>query len=259
MLPQKEWSDYRVLIVNDDGIHAEGIKVLEEFACKFFGEVFVVAPSSECSGMGRSISHRKTMNLHKIDNNHFAVDGTPTDCTIIALHHILKDRLPDIVLSGINHGDNTGNFVTYSGTFGGAFEAALEGFPAVALGQRRDKNGKPNLSALKEYLPKLFDYLRSVSWPEHIVMSVNFPDGDNFENKSPVMTSLRHRSVVRGLIIEDSSEGHEKLRIDLFQSNIDEGLGQDADVLAQGYISVTPMQTNWTCFQTLLAGEDKNS
>lgn len=252
MLPKKAWSEYRVLIVNDDGIDAKGIKALDAFAREFFGEVFVVAPTHEHSGTARAISHRKTMNLHKIDETHFSLEGTPTDCAIVALHHILKGRAPDLVLSGINHGANTGNFVTYSGTFGGAFEAGLEGYPAISLSQRRNENGDVDLLEAIKFLPKILDYLRTISWPKHVVMNVNFPDVFQLEDETPVMVPMRHRSVVRGLIVGETSEGTEAVKIDLFQNDVDEGQGQDVDVLVQGRVSITPMQTNWTCFSTLL-------
>src|SRR5215203_2727021 len=129
----------RILVTNDDGIHARGIVALAG-ALERLGEVFVVAPAHEMSAASHSITLTRPLRIDRIDEHHFAIDGTPTDCVTLAMGHILKDLRPDIVLSGINRGPNLGDDTTYSGTVAGALEATIHGLPgiAVSLVQRRD-------------------------------------------------------------------------------------------------------------------------
>ena len=125
----------RILISNDDGIDAPGIKLLERLAREFSDDVWVIAPSIEQSGAGHSLTLRRPLRIHKRDERHFAVDGTPTDCVLLGLQQVMRDSPPDIVLSGINRGGNLGEDVTYSGTVAAAMEATLLNVPAIAFSQ----------------------------------------------------------------------------------------------------------------------------
>ena len=116
-------TDARILISNDDGIDAPGIKLLEQLAREFSDDVWVIAPSMEQSGAGHSLTLRRPLRIHERDERHFAVDGTPTDCILLGLQQVMRDIPPDIVLSGINRGSNLGEDVTYSGTVAAAMEA----------------------------------------------------------------------------------------------------------------------------------------
>ena len=122
----------RILITNDDGIHAEGIKALEA-ALAPLGEVFVVAPEAEMSGASHSLTLARPLRIRRIDDHHWTVDGTPTDCVVMALNKILPpDMPPHICCSGINHGPNLGDDASYSGTVAGAMEATILGVPGIA-------------------------------------------------------------------------------------------------------------------------------
>src|SRR5215204_7114320 len=124
---------FRILITNDDGIHAEGIIALEA-AMSELGEVYVVAPESEMSGASHSLTLERPLRIRQIDERHWTVDGTPTDCVTLALNRILTDGdRPDICVSGINHGANLGDDATYSGTVAGAMEATILGVPGLAF------------------------------------------------------------------------------------------------------------------------------
>ncbi len=125
----------RILISNDDGIDAPGIKILKRLARTLSDDVWVVAPTMEQSGAGHSLTLRHPLRIRQRDERHFSVDGTPTDCVLLALQQIMRDSPPDIVLSGINRGGNLGEDVTYSGTVAAAMEATLLHVPAIAFSQ----------------------------------------------------------------------------------------------------------------------------
>ena len=122
----------RILISNDDSIHSAGIKALERIARELTDDVWVCAPETEQSGASHSLTIHRPLRVREYDNRHYSVDGTPTDCVMLAMNNLLGDRRPDLVLSGINHGANLGDDVTYSGTVAAAMEAALLGVRAIA-------------------------------------------------------------------------------------------------------------------------------
>src|ERR1051325_7393845 len=122
----------RILISNDDGIESPGIKILEQIARELSDDVWVVAPDQEQSGASHSLTTRRPLRLTEFAERRYAVDGTPTDCVLLAVKKVLRERRPDLVLSGINGGSNAGEDMTYSGTVAAAMEATLLGIPAVA-------------------------------------------------------------------------------------------------------------------------------
>src|SRR5882762_2433349 len=122
----------RILVTNDDGIHSAGIIALAE-ALDPLGEVLVVAPAHEMSAASHSLTLTRPLRIEQIDDRHYAVDGTPTDCVTLAMNHLLKSDPPAIVVSGINKGGNLGEDITYSGTVAGALEAAIYGLPGIAV------------------------------------------------------------------------------------------------------------------------------
>ena len=128
----------RILITNDDGIAAPGLKVLAHIAAELAGtdgEVWTVAPAFEQSGVGHCINYVKPTMISELGTRRYAAEGSPADCVLIGVHEVMKTALPDLVLSGVNRGNNSAENTLYSGTIGGAMEAALQGFPAIALSQ----------------------------------------------------------------------------------------------------------------------------
>jgi 5'-nucleotidase len=164
----------RILVSNDDGIHAPGLKVLEKIAKSLSPDVWVVAPESEHSGASHSLTLRRPLQISKVARQKFAISGTPSDCTLIAVNHLRKDRRPDIVLSGINRGGNLGEDVLYSGTVAAAMEGAMLGIPAIAFSQVRVKD-KLHWETAAAFAPEVIRKLTSVAWPKGVLMSVNFP------------------------------------------------------------------------------------
>ena len=125
----------RILITNDDGIHAPGLAVLERIAAALSDDVVVVAPETDQSGVAHSLSLNDPLRLREVSPRHFAVKGTPTDCVIMGVRSVMHDKKPDLVLSGVNRGQNVAEDVTYSGTIAGAMEGTILGVPSVALSQ----------------------------------------------------------------------------------------------------------------------------
>jgi 5'-nucleotidase len=253
----KPWSECRALIVNDDGIDARGIKTLEDLARGLFAEVIIVAPAHEHSGMGHAISYKKNFKYKKIDDTHYTVEGTPADCAIVGINLVMKDNPPDIVLSGINHGDNAGNAILYSGTFGGALEAGLHGVPAIAFSQLRQPDNSTDFFISQKYFGQVMDFLQSVPWPNHVVMNVNFPPVDNHTHHTPHHVPSKTHHIVKGveILLEEDGVHHIKssLKSKYFESEDKHDLGH----LSKGGVTITPVNTNWTCHETLRMWEEK--
>lgn len=164
----------RILVTNDDGIHAPGLKILEKIAKSLSSDVWVVAPESEHSGASHSLTLRRPLQVNRISPRKFAVSGTPSDCTLIAVNHIINGRRPDLILSGVNRGANLGEDVLYSGTVAAAMEGAMLGIPAIAFSQVRVKD-KLHWETAAAFAPQVIKKLVSLPWPKDMLMSVNFP------------------------------------------------------------------------------------
>lgn len=182
----------RLLLVNDDGIHAEGIKLLEEQAREFTDDIWVVAPQFENSGGGHSVSLDSPIRAKKLGEKRYAVSGTPTDCVLLAYWELMADAPPTMVLSGINHGENLGEDMTYSGTMGAAMEAAVLGLPAVALSQKRTLGQTPDFTSAQTASPSILRTLLSSDWSPGMVVNVNFPISLS-DSGQPHITRLGNR------------------------------------------------------------------
>jgi len=165
----------RILISNDDGIHAPGLKALERIARALSDDVWVVAPENERSGAGHSLTLHRPVRARRISRRRFAVDGTPTDCVMMAIYRLIPDRRPDLVLSGVNRGGNVADDVTYSGTVAVAIEATMLGLPAIAMSQEYDNGARVHWSTAERHAPDLIRRLVAAGWPENVLVNVNFP------------------------------------------------------------------------------------
>lgn len=165
----------RILVVNDDGIRARGLKALERIAKSLSDDVWIFAPEEEQSGAAHSLSLTKAIRVNHLGARRYSVGGSPTDCVLIAINRYLADRPPDLVLSGINRGENLGDDVTYSGTVAGAMEATLLGVPAIALSQQVLGNTAQYRTA-ETLAPDIIRKLLACVWPRDVFMNVNFPD-----------------------------------------------------------------------------------
>lgn len=236
----------RVLISNDDGIEAPGLKLLERIARGLFKDVWVVAPETEQSATSHSLTIRRPLRVRKAGRQRFAVDGTPTDAVLLAVNHIMKDHKPSLCLSGINRGANLGEDVIYSGTVAAAMEATLLGVPAIALSQVTH-SPQPVLWATAEaHAAAVLDRLVHASWPSNVMVNVNFP------NVAP--------DAVKGVRV--AGQGRHKIGDELLENRDPRGIpyywigtmrredatrkGTDIWAANDGYIAVTPLHLDFT-------------
>ncbi len=166
----------RILLSNDDGIHAPGLKVLQRIAGKLSDDVWVVAPETEQSGASHSLTLTEPLRLRRISRRKFAVRGTPTDCVMLAISEVVTGRRPDLLLSGVNRGANLGEDVTYSGTVAAAMEGALLLIPSIALSQVFRSGGNPHWETAEHHAPALITKLLDAGWTKDTLINVNFPD-----------------------------------------------------------------------------------
>jgi len=174
--PPLELAGARILVTNDDGINAPGLKVLERIARRFSKDVWVVAPETEQSGAGHSLTLSRPLRHRQISERRHAVDGSPTDCVLFAIEHVMAGEKPDLVLSGVNRGGNVGEDITYSGTVAAAMEAMLLGVPSVALSLAARHSEPIHWGAAEEHAPAILEKLVSVPWPRDVFINVNFPN-----------------------------------------------------------------------------------
>jgi 5'-nucleotidase len=240
----------RVLITNDDGVFAEGIRVLAECAREVFEDVAVVAPDVERSAISQAISLHEPLRVEELEPNRWAVSGTPVDSVFIALGHLLADARPDLVLSGINHGPNVGFDVYYSGTVGAAREALVHGIPAVALSlSARDT---ASLEALRPAIIEVLGLIRELGVPPGTLLNVNFPEPRPAEwpdahwagvagLRGLRVTDLGRRYYGNEVVHREDPRGRSYYWIGGAFPRLEERAGTDCDVVRLGYVSVTPI------------------
>jgi len=242
-----DWSKHRVLLVNDDGIHAPGIQLLEKIVRRYTDEVFVVAPDEERSGASHSISMNIPVRIREIDDRHYAVKGTPTDCALLAIYEVMKDRPPTILLSGINRGANLAEDITYSGTAAAAMEGALLGIPSVALSQVFTPRGRVNWETAEVYTPKVLDRLLTTEWQPNTFVNVNFPDA-----MPDAVTGIRVVSQGQrppgSFLPEGRIDGRDVPYYWIKLAYKDGGFdaGSDLEAIRDNAVSVSPIQLNMT-------------
>jgi 5'-nucleotidase len=168
----------RILITNDDGVHAPGLTVCEEIARALSDDVWIVAPETDQSGVSHSLSLNDPLRLREIAPKHFAVKGTPTDCVIMAIRHIMADNPPDLLLSGVNRGQNVAEDVTYSGTIAGAMEGTTLGVQSFALSQGYgiETRQNPHWDTAIAHGPDVIRKVMTEGIPPGVLVNVNFPD-----------------------------------------------------------------------------------
>lgn len=248
----------RILVTNDDGIHSPGIEACLRIAEALSDDVWVVAPESDQSGVAHSLSLSDPLRLRKIDERRFAVKGTPTDCVIMAVRHILIERRPDLVLSGVNRGQNVAEDVTYSGTVAGAMEGTILGIPSVALSQvygpkTRDSQ---NYATAEKHGPNLIRRLLKEGFPEGVLVNVNFPDCKPDEVVGiAVTTQGRRDQELLKIEPRHDGRGNPYYWIGFSRKQYDLQNGSDMQAVAEKRISVTPLRIDMTDepFMTQLA------
>jgi 5'-nucleotidase len=240
----------RILLTNDDGVHAAGLKLLERIARELSDDVTVVAPESDQSGVAHSLSLSEPLRLREISPSHFALKGTPTDCVIMGVRKILAGRRPDLVLSGVNRGQNVAEDVTYSGTIAGAMEGALLGIPSIALSQAYGGTGGQALiewdAAETHAAPVIRRILAAGIAPGGLV-NVNFPACPASEIGGIELTrqGCRNAELMR---VEERRDGRGFPYYWLMAQRVpfDQKEGTDLAALAAKKISITPLRLDLT-------------
>ena len=240
----------RILLTNDDGIHAPGFEVLESIASKLSDDVWAVAPSEEQSGAGHSLTLTRPIRLRRHGEKRFAVNGTPTDAVMMALAHIMKDSPPDLILSGINRGANLAEDVTYSGTVSAAMEGALAGVPSIALSQAYSREGMGDtvpFAAAAAWAEQVLRPLIATAFAPGGLINVNFPALPPDEVKGIRVCRQGIRDYGRLRIIERTDpRGYRYYWFGLAPVVETPGHQTDVEVIADGYIAVTPLHLDLT-------------
>lgn len=236
----------RILLTNDDGIHAPGMAVLEAIAARLSDDVWVCAPSEEASGAGHSLTLHQPVRLVQHGERRFAVTGTPTDAVNLGLRKLFDGRPPDIVLSGVNNGENLGDDVTYSGTISAAMEAALAGIPAIALSQALRGAGH-GFAAAEAWAARVLEPLLDAQLPRRTVVNVNFPALPAEAVKGIRVVRQGFHDYGRGSLVEGvDPRGRPYFWFGLEDVEHTLDHGTDLETVGDGYIAITPLQLDLT-------------
>jgi 5'-nucleotidase len=244
----------RILLTNDDGVRAEGMAVLRRIAAKLSDDVWVCAPDTEQSAASRGVSLHNPVRLRKLEERVYAVTGTPTDSVIVALKDLLVDSPPDLVLSGVNRGQNLAEDITFSGTVAGALQGMQMGIPSIALSLARGFQGAASLpwETAEAHGPDVIRKLLKAGWPKHVVPNVNFPDVAVDGVKGIEVTRQGHRDFqMTGVEKRDYPRGGHYFWLTYGAKKSNPPAGTDLRAIYDGYISVTPLHTDLTHFATL--------
>lgn len=241
-----ELAKARILVTNDDGIESPGIKLLEEMARALSSDVWIVAPEQEQSAASHSLTTRRPLRMAEVAPQRYAVDGTPTDCVMLAVKHLLRERRPELVLSGINGGGNVGEDLTYSGTVAAAMEATLLDIPAIALSQHF-VDGEPICwETAARFAPEVIRRLTQLPWPEHTLMNVNFPDEAPQAVRGIAVTSQGKRAIADNLTERLDPRGRPYYWIGPVREDGIAEPGTDLAAINDKRVSVTPIYLNLT-------------
>jgi 5'-nucleotidase len=244
----------RILVTNDDGVHAEGLAVLERIAGALSSDVWVCAPETEQSGASRSLSLSDPLRVRKIGERRFAILGTPTDCVMLGVQHLVTGRKPDLVLSGVNRGLNAAEDVTMSGTVAGAIEGMALGVPAIALSQMMryssDDDHEP-FQVAEAFGAGLVSRLVELGWPRGVILNVNFPARPVAEVTEVEVTRQGFRDV-RTRYAEQRKDlrGRDYFWLGFHHEPSTPAPGTDLAAAYQGRISVTPLHIDLTHLET---------
>jgi 5'-nucleotidase len=241
----------RILCTNDDGIHAPGLKIVEEIARDLSDDVWVVAPELDQSGVSHSLSLNDPLRLREVGPRHFAVRGTPTDCVIMGALHVLGPTMPDIVLSGVNKGRNVAEDVVYSGTIAGALEGTILGLPSFALSQEfsPETRDRPLWDTALKFGPPIIRKVIEKGIPKNTVINVNFPSCAP-EQVAGIRVTRQGKRNLGFLKVDQRRDGRGN---PYFWIGFERGAmldapaqGTDLAALAAFYVSVTPLRLDRT-------------
>jgi 5'-nucleotidase len=249
----------RILLTNDDGIDAPGLHALRQIAAELSDDVWIVAPEVNKSGAGHSLSLNEPLRMRQLDERAYAVRGTPTDCVIMGVRHVLKDKKPDLVLSGVNRGANMAEDVTYSGTIAGAFEGTVIGIRSIAMSQAFgfDTKEQPRWECALAHGTAVVRKLLSIDWAPGVLMNVNFPDRapDDIAGIR-ITTQGKREDDLLGVEARQDTWGTPYYWLAYERRRSRTTDGTDLWAIYNGHVSITPLYMNLThaATQAKLAG-----
>ncbi len=244
-------STARILVSNDDGINAPGIEVLERIARALSDDVWIIAPEEEQSGAGHSLTLTKPLRIRELGEKRWAVSGTPTDCVMMAVNHIMKDNLPTLILSGINRGGNLAEDITYSGTVSVAMEGTLMGIPSIAMSQCLRPQERVKWETAEKFAPIVLERLINEGWDKDVLMNINFPAFDPDDIQGIKITEQGRREMVGNNIEERvDPRGFHYFWFGLGREIGLPGHETDIKTVREKWISVTPLHLDLTHHQT---------
>lgn len=240
----------RILLTNDDGVNARGLRVLETVARTLSDDVWIVAPADEQSGAGHSLTLTTPVRLRRHDERRFSVTGTPTDAVMLALAHVMKDSPPDVIMSGINRGANLGEDVTYSGTVSAAMEGALAGVRSIALSQAYSREGMGDtvpFASAEAWASRVLEPLLAFETEPRTLINVNFPalPPDKVRGIHVCRQGIRDYGRLR-IIERKDPRGYNYYWFGLGPMVETPGHSTDLEAVADGFISVTPLHLDLT-------------
>jgi len=237
-----------IILTNDDGVNAEGINRVEK-ELRRFADVLMVAPDREQSASSHSLTLDRPLRLNRVGDNRYTCDGTPTDCVMLAVHGLLKHRLPDLLVSGINHGANMGEDVTYSGTVAAAIEGSTMGIPSIAASNADPENNK-SFGPAARFIARLARRFGKLELPLRTFLSVNFPrlNGTRFGRYK--FTRLGRR-VYKDIVIEKTDPRGKNYYWIAGESEWKDVEQSDFEAVSNGYISISPLKMNFTDYDTI--------
>lgn len=243
----------RILLTNDDGIRARGLKSLQKIAAELSDDVWIAAPAEEQSGAGRSLTLHDPLRVRKIGDKSFAISGTPTDAVLMGVQDLITDKKPDLVLSGVNRGGNVAEDVTFSGTVAGAMQGMQLGIPSIALSQVYSflPNAEPRWEVCETFGAPIIRRLLEEGWPEDVLININFPDRDPSEVRVVEVTKQGRRDQA----IVHADKRTDPRGVDYYWIGF-RGVpqsppeGDDLHAVMGGRISVTPLHVDLTHMET---------
>lgn len=236
----------RILVTNDDGIHAPGLEAMVEIADQLSKDVWVVAPEFNQSGAGHSLSISKPLRSRQVSETKFAIEGTPTDCVLFAVKHLLKDRKPQLVLSGVNRGTNIADDVTYSGTIAGAMEGCLLGLPSIAFSQAYALPHPVKWATATAFGADVARKVLATDVPNNVFVNVNFPDVVAGSVKGIKVTRQGVRAFGSSIVERIDPRGGSYYWNSYAPGEHEDDEEGDVSAIRAGYVSVTPLHLDLT-------------
>lgn len=243
----------RILVSNDDGINAPGIKLLAKIARSLCREVWVVAPEREQSGASHSLTLDRPLRVRRLSTRRYAVDGTPTDCVLLAVKILMREQRPTLMLSGVNAGANLGEDVTYSGTVAAAMEATLLEVPAIAFSQHYAERLRIPWATAGAHAPEVIRRLTGLRWPRDTLINVNFPAVPADEVTGIAATRQGRRKIGEGVIERVDPRGRPYYWIGPLREEWPDIPDTDLQAVTTGKVSITPICLDLTNSPALAA------